>query len=164
MDINPSFSPEQQPQSEVTDFVDVEFRPDALVRFRESFADLERAAVLKLLVEHAGEGVEVAKHEEFPVRLLTLFRVRFRYIDCSDIDKLVVLSLENGNNDSPPPGHKAWRGPVIAGGVSGLVRWLLGQIAGRNIHPSSNALTLKADTNVIYLVTKTSDSPFFIRR
>ena len=131
MDIKPSQpNPQQEPQS-VDDYVEVEFRAAALVKFNEVFTSREQPAVLALLVEHAHEGIEVAKEDDIPVRLLTLFHMRFRFLDLRDIGKLLILSLENSNNNSPPPRQGKWKDPLISGGVSALVRWLLGQILGR---------------------------------
>ncbi len=128
MDPKPSRSTPETESQPLEDYVEVEFRADALVKFNELFTPREQSAVLELLVQHADEGVEVEKLDDIPVRLLTLFKVRFRFKDLSDIGKLIILSLEGSNNDAPPPNHKKWQDPLISGGVSGLVRWLLGQI------------------------------------
>lgn len=134
----PSSVPEPQPSE---DYVEVEFRAEALVKFNEMFTTREQRAVLDLLVEHASEGIEVEKEEDIPVRLLTLFKVRFRFLDLTDIGRLTVLSLESSTNDSPPPNHRKWQDPLISGGTAGLVRWLLGQIFGR-IRPSLRIVTI----------------------
>lgn len=141
MDPKPSPSSSVPETQSIEDYIEVEFRADALVKFDETFTTREQQAVLKLLVEHAGEGIEVEKQDDIPVRLLTLFKIRFRFLDLSDIGKLTVLSLENSNNDSPPPSHRKWQDPLISGGVSGVVRWLLGQILGK-VNPVPRIATI----------------------
>jgi len=127
------YVPSQSLPAVVHDWISVDFRPMATEGFDRSFGESEKAVVLALLVRDADKAIPLEEGHGRPLMQLTLFSVRFRFWDLRDVGRLLVDSVGDDSDGPPPtpPRKRPLRDAVVSGGVSGAIRWVLGELFGK---------------------------------
>lgn len=145
--------PSQSLPAVINDWISVDFRPRAADDFDRSFGESERAVVLALLVRDADKAIPLEEGNGRPLMQLTLFSVRFRFWDLRDVGRLLVDSVGEDSDVPPPtpPRKRPLRDAVVSGGVSGAIRWVLGELFGKLMWTQEIVFPESADFGPMHL-------------